>query len=150
MQTGEVYEGGWCRDKKSGLGTFRWNGLGDKYIGEFHDDKLHGKGELYRSDGSVWRGSWNCGRKSGPGSVRVSAVHATVPSYRRSGELPVKPKSRLPSLSLLEPSGYDSNVTGFPTPDVLVLKPNLKPKFDSIGSGPVSSSGKSLFVRTLL
>ena len=49
---GDRYEGDWCNDKKDGKGKLRYSvGLinydnGDKYSGDWKDDKRDGKGDI--------------------------------------------------------------------------------------------------------
>ena len=31
---------------------------GDKYVGEWKDDKFHGQGTMTYTDGEVWKGTW--------------------------------------------------------------------------------------------
>jgi len=40
------------------------DGMGNKYIGEFKGGKYHGRGELLKSDGTIYQGKWANGRPS--------------------------------------------------------------------------------------
>jgi hypothetical protein len=148
-QTGEVYEGNWSRDKRSGLGTLLWNGLGDKYVGEFSEDNLHGRGQLHRSDGSVWKGSWNFGRKGGPGAVQVSSVRASLPGCHSCGHLKPTLGTRLPSLQVLERSNRASAAVSAYSTVSLVPNRGFQPYSESIANFQLGT-GKPLVVRTLL
>ena len=48
----------------NGQGTFTWTSgefAGDKYIGEWKDDKKNGKGTYTQADGTVGKGIWEDG-----------------------------------------------------------------------------------------
>ena len=47
--------------KRRGQGIYIWPD-GDKYVGEFKDDKYDGKGVLFRVDGEILSGTWSAGR----------------------------------------------------------------------------------------
>lgn len=58
---GEKYVGEFRDDKRSGQGTFTWAN-GEKYVGEFWDNKRNGKGIRYSASGSVLeQGLWKDG-----------------------------------------------------------------------------------------
>jgi len=46
LANGERYVGEWKDEKFHGQGTYTWPN-GDKYVGEWKDDKKHGYGTLY-------------------------------------------------------------------------------------------------------
>jgi hypothetical protein len=53
------YEGSWVKDKQEGAGTLYWKN-GEKYIGHFRDDKMHGLGIKISSRGHIiHHGQWN-------------------------------------------------------------------------------------------
>ena len=54
---GEKYVGEYKDDKRNGQGTYTWPN-GNKYVGEFKDGKKHGQGTLTSPDGKVERGIW--------------------------------------------------------------------------------------------
>lgn len=87
---GTVYEGLWVNDLKSGSGAEQWtdgarfegqysNGLkngagiytadGNEYVGEFHDDRMHGTGRFTFRDGRVYQGEWRHGKMHGEGRM---------------------------------------------------------------------------------
>jgi len=53
-------------DCESGYGTLVYPS-GAKYIGEFSNGKLHGKGIFYYSDGNKYIGNWNTQQRQGSG-----------------------------------------------------------------------------------
>ncbi len=70
---GDKYVGEWRDDKKNGQGTYTYAD-GDKYVGEFRDDKKHGQGTYFFADGRVWHGlfrndEWNRGRQYAAGQA---------------------------------------------------------------------------------
>ena len=61
---GDKYVGEWKDDKRNGQGTRTWAfgnynwGTARKYVGEFKDSKRNGRGTLYFDDGEVYKGLW--------------------------------------------------------------------------------------------
>jgi hypothetical protein len=51
-----VYIGSYENDRKHGHGTFFYSN-GRVYIGEFEEGTLHGKGEMYQN-GKITKGVW--------------------------------------------------------------------------------------------
>ncbi len=54
---GNKYVGEWHNNKRHGIGTYTLAN-GNKYVGEYRDDKWHGKGTLTYTDGSKYVGDW--------------------------------------------------------------------------------------------
>ena len=54
---GNKYVGEYKDDKRHGKGTSTWAN-GDRYVGEFKDDKRHGKGTYTWANGTVKSGIW--------------------------------------------------------------------------------------------
>ena len=52
---GNKYVGEWKDQKMHGQGTFTWSN-GDKYVGEYKDRKMHGQGTYTWSDGDKYVG----------------------------------------------------------------------------------------------
>ena len=50
---GDKYVGEWKNDKRNGQGTYTHND-GRKYVGEFKDGEMHGKGTYTSADGQTW------------------------------------------------------------------------------------------------
>ena len=66
---GNRYEGEWKNDKRDGHGKAKYT-TGDVYIGSWKKCKRHGHGTMYIENGDVYEGSWNNGFKDGPGMYR--------------------------------------------------------------------------------
>ncbi|MBC8443040.1 MAG: MORN motif-containing protein, partial [Proteobacteria bacterium] len=54
---GEKYVGEWKDDKLNGKGTFTWSD-GGKYVGKFKDGECHGQGTFSSKDGEKFVGEW--------------------------------------------------------------------------------------------
>jgi hypothetical protein len=65
--SGEKYVGEFRDDKLHGQGTFTASN-GVKYVGEFRDDKMHGQGTLTFPDGAKYVGEYREGKRSGQGT----------------------------------------------------------------------------------
>jgi len=52
------YEGDFVLDSKEGMGTLLLIN-GEKYIGSFKEDMIHGEGEFHKTNGEVISGQWN-------------------------------------------------------------------------------------------
>ena len=61
-----VYEGGYTKRARKGLGTFYFNNE-DKYQGKFDFDKRQGKGTYFWKDGSMWVRTFTAGQLDGSG-----------------------------------------------------------------------------------
>ena len=57
---GDKYVGEWKDDKFHGQGTYYYSN-GDRYVGEWKSDKQHGQGIFYYSDGDTDKGEWKDG-----------------------------------------------------------------------------------------
>ena len=63
------YLGEWKDDRPHGKGTRIWVG-GDKYVGEFKDGERHGQGTYYdKLTGGEYVGGWKDGKKTGQGTA---------------------------------------------------------------------------------
>jgi hypothetical protein len=61
---GNKYEGEWVDNKRHGLGAM-WYGNKDLFFGDFRDGRKHGKGIYKFFNGTVYEGSWEKGRLHG-------------------------------------------------------------------------------------
>ena len=68
------YDGGWRNDKKYGVGTLF--DYGDKYTGDFRDDKYCGNGTLCGKNGEIYECEFKNGKPDGIG--RVTLVNGDV------------------------------------------------------------------------
>jgi hypothetical protein len=64
---GEKYIGEFKDDKRNGQGTFTWPD-GEKYIGEWKDDKRNGQGTDTYSNGEKYIGEWKDDKPNGQGT----------------------------------------------------------------------------------
>ncbi|MDC1061754.1 hypothetical protein OAQ23_03120 [Hellea sp.] len=64
---GNKYVGEFKDNKRNGQGTFTYAN-GDKYIGEFKDDNMHGQGILTYADGHKYIGKWKDNKINGQGT----------------------------------------------------------------------------------
>jgi hypothetical protein len=59
---GDKYEGEWKEDKRHGKGVVTYAGqngtISEKYDGDWVDGKMHGFGKYYYNDGGVYEGEW--------------------------------------------------------------------------------------------
>jgi len=65
--SGNKYVGEWKDDKKHGQGTFTFAN-GEKYVGEYKDNNRHGQGTYTFTDGAKYVGEFNDGKKHGQGT----------------------------------------------------------------------------------
>ena len=56
-ENGQKYVGEWKDDKQDGQGTYTWPS-GQKYVGEWKDGMYHGQGTFTYTDGTVEKGLW--------------------------------------------------------------------------------------------
>ena len=51
------------------FGTYTWADTGDKYVGEFRENQIHGKGTyVWKESGDKYVGEWKRGMKNGTGN----------------------------------------------------------------------------------
>jgi hypothetical protein len=62
LKNGDIYAGGFKKEKFNGQGAFYSILSGDWYVGEFLNDTYHGQGTYYFHDGMVINGSWSNGK----------------------------------------------------------------------------------------
>ena len=88
---GEKYVGEFRDDKRSGQGTFTWAN-GEKYVGEFRDNKRNGKGIRYSASDSVLeQGLWKDGELVREVEVAPPAPRAASASPPAAGPAPSSP-----------------------------------------------------------
>ena len=66
-KNGDRYEGNWKNDKKEGKGTYYFTQKGDIYKGYFLNDYPNGKGIYYYKNGDRYEGMFKDGKKDGEG-----------------------------------------------------------------------------------
>lgn len=80
--TGEKYEGEWYEDKKHGTGTYYYSN-GSVYSGDFINDTPHGYGEFKKGDDKVYKGFWENGNPTGI-ALQIEDGIKTVGSWNQS------------------------------------------------------------------
>ena len=67
-QDGDKYEGEWRDDKRHGKGTVTYRGtdgsIVEQYQGEWAEGKMHGYGRYVYADSGVYEGQWVDGKMS--------------------------------------------------------------------------------------
>jgi hypothetical protein len=66
--SGAEYDGQWFEGIKNAFGTLTFANK-DRYIGNFRDDNMEGKGKYISSNGDVFEGLWRERRKHGRGEL---------------------------------------------------------------------------------
>lgn len=105
---GEKYVGEFRNDKRSGQGTFTWSN-GEKYVGAFSDNKRHGRGVRYSADGLVLeQGLWENGElvsaaDPAPPAPRSAPAHSPIPASPPP-DIPERPISAAPTTRLPMPA----------------------------------------------
>ena len=71
---GDKYDGEWENDKKHGQGTYTWAN-GDKYDGAWEDDKRHGVGTFtWANMRDEYEGGWRNGKRHGKGIMTIKLI----------------------------------------------------------------------------
>ena len=73
---GDKYVGNFKDDKSHGQGTYTY-ASGDKYVGEYKDDKKNGQGTYTHANGDKYVGEFKDGKENGPGTY----THANGDKY---------------------------------------------------------------------
>jgi hypothetical protein len=68
VQAGDRYVGEWLNDRPHGQGIYKWKN-GSEYVGEFSDGKPNGKGTLRYANGQLYIGSFSNNKYHGNGSL---------------------------------------------------------------------------------
>jgi len=69
--SGDKYVGEWKDDKRNGQGTYTYAD-GNKYVGQFKDDKRNGQGTFTFANGNKYVGQFKDGEKNGQGTFTWS------------------------------------------------------------------------------
>ena len=78
---GDKYVGEWSDDKLNGQGTYTFAD-GDKYVGEYKDGKKNGQGTYIFADGDKYVGEYKDGKKNGQGIYTSASGHKYVGQFR--------------------------------------------------------------------
>ena len=66
--SGDKYVGEYKNNKHHGQGIYTYSN-GDKYVGEFKDGNQHGHGTYIKPEGRKYEGEWKDGLKNGQGTL---------------------------------------------------------------------------------
>ena len=80
---GDKYLGEWQNDKSHGQGTYTWAD-GDIYIGEYKNDLMDGRGTYTWSAGDKYVGEWQNDQRHGQGTYIYSTGNKYVGRYKNS------------------------------------------------------------------
>jgi len=78
---GQKYVGEYRDNKANGLGTINFPS-GQKYVGEFRDDKIHGQGTFTFPSGQKYVGEYRDGKRNGQGTYTFPSGEKYVGEYR--------------------------------------------------------------------
>jgi S1-C subfamily serine protease len=78
---GNKYVGEFRDDKYNGQGTYTFAD-GNKYVGEFRDDKYNGQGTFTFADGHKYVGEFRDGKRNGQGTFTFADGHKYVGEFR--------------------------------------------------------------------
>ena len=78
---GDKYVGQWKDDKKHGQGTYTTPD-GTKYVGQYKDDEKHGQGTFTHADGYKYVGQFKDGKMHGQGTATWAEGHKYVGRYK--------------------------------------------------------------------
>ena len=78
---GEKYVGEFKDNKRNGQGTITLSN-GNKYVGEFKDGKFNGQGTLYASNGAKFVGEFKDGKFNGQGTITLSNGNKYVGEFK--------------------------------------------------------------------
>ena len=82
-EDGQKYVGDWKDDKQHGQGTLT-SASGNKYVGEYKDSMWHGHGTLTWTDGNNYVGEFNDGKRHGQGTFTYADGSKYVGEYKDS------------------------------------------------------------------
>ncbi|MDA9582793.1 trypsin-like peptidase domain-containing protein [Amylibacter sp.] len=78
---GDKYVGEWQNDKSHGQGTYTWAD-GEKYVGEWQNDQKHGQGTYIYSTGNKYVGRYKNSKKHGQGTFTWANGDRYVGEYK--------------------------------------------------------------------
>jgi S1-C subfamily serine protease len=81
FNNGDKYVGEWRDDKRNGKGTDTYAN-GDKYVGESKDDKQNGQGTYTYADGNRYVGEFKDGKQNGQGTLTYANGNRYVGEYK--------------------------------------------------------------------
>ena len=78
---GDKYIGEWQNDKRNGRGTYTYAG-GNKYLGEWQNGKKSGQGTFTWANGEKYVGAWETGERNGQGTYTWANGEKYVGQYK--------------------------------------------------------------------
>ncbi|KAH3758719.1 Morn repeat protein [Pelomyxa schiedti] len=89
--SGDIYHGTFDHGKRSGTGRMLFGdknhgGGGGSYVGEWKDDKFHGRGVRLWANGDRYEGQWVCGKEDGEGTKTWSRDGSSFTGLWEMGE----------------------------------------------------------------
>ena len=82
FNSGDRYSGQWMDDRMSGEGTYEFSD-GDKYVGQWQNNRMHGRGTYYYPNGDRYTGQFANDVKDGPGTYHFKNGDRWEGSYLR-------------------------------------------------------------------
>ena len=79
--SGDKYVGEWKDDKRNGQGTFTWAD-GDEYVGEWKDEMYHGQGTMTWADGMKYVGEYKDSKRNGQGTFTFADGNKYVGEWK--------------------------------------------------------------------
>jgi hypothetical protein len=85
-KNGDKYIGQYKNNKRSGQGIYTWT-TGDKYIGQYKNDQMSGKGTLYYNNGNKYIGQYENDQMSGYGTLYYKNGDKYMGQYKNNKRL---------------------------------------------------------------
>ena len=78
---GDKYVGEWQNDKRHGKGTYTWTN-GEKYVGEWQNDERYGQGTNTWINGEKYEGEWQNDKRHGQGTNSRTSGDKYIGEYK--------------------------------------------------------------------
>ena len=83
--SGNKYDGGWVKDKKHGIGEYRWADDGTIYKGSFANDDFNGIVLQWYPDGNFYQGTFKDDKRDGLFIIHSKATGTTANAEYQDG-----------------------------------------------------------------
>ncbi len=117
---GDVYQGQWVKNERSGFGKLTFKRGGEYFNGEWLEDKMHGKGTFTHSNGVKQDGIWENGVLLGPKPLKLKE-RSERPVLLKIISYPVVADSAYQNMENVEPTKRNNDFKYNP--------PNKAPNF---------------------